>query len=56
MTRVIRVARSGADVVTVPEAMDQEDVSRLFATNRYIVWAKPIRVTFPDGHTFKPLG
>src|SRR5439155_11706046 len=28
---------------------------RFFATHRYIVWAKPIRVTFPDGHTFKPL-
>lgn len=26
------------DVVTVPEAMDQEDVSRLFATNRYMAF------------------
>jgi len=28
---------------------------RFFATNRYIVWARPIRVTFADGHTFKPV-
>lgn len=27
---------------------------RFFATHRYIVWAKPVRVTFPDGHSFKP--
>jgi len=26
------------DIVTVPEAMDQEDVSRLFATNRYMAF------------------
>jgi sortase A len=27
---------------------------RFFATHRYIVWAKPVRVTFPDGHSFSP--
>jgi len=27
---------------------------RFFATHRYIVWAKPIRVTLRDGHSFKP--
>lgn len=27
---------------------------RFFATHRYIVWAKPVRVTLPDGRSFKP--
>jgi sortase A len=27
---------------------------RFFATHRYIVWAKPVRVTLRDGHSFKP--
>jgi sortase A len=27
---------------------------RFFASQRYIVWAKPVRVTLPDGHSFRP--
>jgi sortase A len=27
---------------------------RFFATHRYIVWAKPVQVTLPDGHRFTP--
>jgi sortase A len=27
---------------------------RFFATHRYIVWAKPIRVTLPGGRSFRP--
>ena len=27
---------------------------RFFASQRYIVWARPIHVTFPDGRSFKP--
>jgi sortase A len=27
---------------------------RFFSSHRYIVWAKPIRVTFPDGRSFQP--
>ena len=29
---------------------------RFFSTQRYIVWAKPISVTLPGGHSFKPAG
>jgi sortase A len=27
---------------------------RFFATHRYIVWASPIRVTLPDGRSYRP--
>jgi sortase A len=27
---------------------------RFFATQRYIVWAKPVKVTFPNGRSFTP--
>jgi sortase A len=27
---------------------------RFFATHRYIVWAKPLRITLPGGRSFKP--
>ena len=32
----------------------QACLPRFFASQRYIVWAKPISVTFPDGRSFKP--
>jgi sortase A len=49
-----------ADDLSVLRSRNHEEVAlqachpRFFATHRYIVWARPIRVTLADGHSFKP--